>query len=106
MLTHPQAPPDLLPTPTGPRTQAWNHVRSVLDRQLVTPAELPPPAHSLGKPQLSQAADNASHSALSLLPSLWAREGGSAGIQSGTVPGLSLVQGLQTGLAVPVGMEG
>lgn len=32
--------------------------------------------------------------------------GGSAGIQSGTVPGLSLVQGLQTGLAVPVGMEG
>lgn len=103
MLTHPKAPPD-----APPPVQGLGHVvKPVLHRQPVTPAAAPTPCPQPGEAPARPAG------LLTMLPIQFClgcqahgqRGVGTAGDQARTVPGLSLVQGLQTGLAVQVSME-
>lgn len=113
MLTHPKAPPDTPPisiaTHAHPPVQGLrlgHVVKSVLHRQPVTPAASTPcPQPGEAPARLGCLQCFPFSSVLAAKPMGKGGGGGYCGDQARTVPGLSLVRGLQIGLAVQVGME-
>lgn len=112
MLTHPKAPPGtpspLPPTPTlRSKDSGLGHVvKPVPHRQPVTPAAAPTPWPQPGEaPALPGCSQCCPFSSVLAAEPMGKGGVGTAGDQARTVPGLSLVWGLQTGLAVPVSME-
>lgn len=108
-LTHPKAPPN---TPISIATHAHPPVQGLRLGHVVKPVQPVTPAASTPCPQPGEAP--AWLGCLQCFPfsSVLAAKSmgkgggvGTAGDQARTVPGLSLVRGLQTGLAVPVSME-